>query len=137
MRIMRRLLIPAVIIVIAAVIVPIALRNSFSNRTLTAPEQEQVVQACAGCHDENELASISLHGMHEETLCFSCHESSHSIHANADCQDCHAGTTGLKTADQAHDVLQWVGIGVAGLLVLSLFINLFIVGLRMRTKEKE
>ena len=134
---MRRWLIPAVIFTIVALVVPIAIGFSLGDISLTAQERDQVAQACAGCHDENELASVRIHKAHKETPCFSCHDSTHSIHANADCQDCHAGTTGLKTASQAYDVLRWAGIGAAGLLVIFLVINLFIVRLRVSTKEKD
>lgn len=131
---MRRLIIPAAILIIIAVVVTIALSNTVSDKTLTAQEQNLIAQACASCHDDIELADVSLHSIHEGTSCFSCHESLHPIHTNAECQDCHAGTTGLKTADQAHNVLKWVGIGGAGILLVSLAVNLFVARRRLGTR---
>jgi len=133
---MKRLIIALAILIVIAVVVTTALSHSVSNMSLSAQEEDLVIESCADCHSESELARVQVHISHEEISCLSCHESMHSIHANADCQDCHAGTTGLKTADQAHVVLQWVGIGGAGLLVISLITNFFIVRLRAGKKEK-
>jgi len=132
---MKRLIIALAILIVIAVVVTTALSYSVSNISLSAQEEDLVIESCADCHNESELARVQIHISHEEISCLSCHESMHSIHANADCYDCHTGTTGLKTADQAHDVLQWVGIGGAGLLVIFLGINLFAVRLRKGTKE--
>ncbi|MFC1925059.1 cytochrome c3 family protein [Chloroflexota bacterium] len=131
----KRLIIALAILIVIAAVVTVALSNSVSNISLSAQEEDLIIQSCADCHNESGLARVQLHITHEETSCLSCHESVHSIHANADCQDCHVGTTGLKTADQAHDILRWIGIGGAGLLVIFLGINFFILRLRIGKKE--
>jgi len=129
----KLLIILAAVFIVVALVVTIALSNTVSDKSLTALEQDQVNQACISCH-EDDLKGSSVHGIHVEVACFSCHDSSHSVHANADCQDCHIGTAGLKTANRAYDTLKWVGIGSAGLVIVTLGLNFFVSRRRMRNR---
>lgn len=117
------------------VVVTVALSSTVSDKTLTASELDGINQACIDCH-EDDLTGDSIHGVHVEIACFSCHDNAHNVHASSDCQNCHAGTAGLKTAAQAYDTLKWVGIGGAGLLIVSLALNLVVSRLRLRKREK-
>jgi hypothetical protein len=123
----------AAVFIFVAVVLTIALSNTVSDKSLTAVEQDQINQTCISCHADD-LKGSGVHGIHVEVACFPCHDSSHTVHANADCQDCHAGTTGLKTADRAYDTLKWVGIGSAGLVALMIALNLYVSRRRMRNR---
>jgi len=128
---MRRLIIPASILIIVVVVVTIVLSNSVSHVSLTVQEKELITHACADCHDDIDLENVSLHSIHEGTSCFSCHVNVHPIHTNSECYDCHAGATGLKVADQAHDILKWLAVGGMGILVISLTVNLLVARRRL------
>ncbi|MFC2017762.1 cytochrome c3 family protein [Chloroflexota bacterium] len=131
----RGLIIVAALLIIVIVGVTLALSSTVKDKTLTAEELGGIDQACIDCH-EDDLTGGSIHGVHVEVACFSCHDSSHTVHASADCQDCHAGTAGLKTADRAYDTLKWVGIGGAGLVILILALNLVVSRRRLGKREE-
>jgi hypothetical protein len=129
---LRLLTILAAVFIAVAVVVTLALSNTVSDRSLTALEQDQVNQACIECHQDDLLGDDSKHGIYVQKACFSCHDRSHYVHAGADCEDCHMGTAGLKTADRAYDALKWVGIGSAGLVIATLGLNFFVSRRRMQ-----
>jgi len=123
------------IVIIAAAVGIVALSHGVDKTSLSAQDQERIVQECAGCHDESSLLDDGVHDIHDDISCLSCHDSIHPIHAQAECQACHAGTAGLETADEAHKVLTWVGIGGAGLLLSAFMLNFGAARLRIRKRS--
>jgi len=110
----------AIFLVILVALV-ITLSYSMDETTLTAEEQEQIYEACQECHrDPDELYD-------ENDI--------HRIHKYAECMKCHVGTSGLESADNAHDILQWVGIGVMVAVVAGLGVNFTVARKKLRPYE--
>ena len=113
----------AVVLIICGVAIIVA-SHSMHRTTLSTNERTQVVQACAKCHgdsngfegDENQAGDVKVSEVHR-------------IHANAGCITCHSSASGLKTADKAHDTLQWAGIGIVAITLAGIVLN-FIVARR-------
>jgi len=122
------------IAIIGAIVATVALAHVIDKTSLSAQEQDQIIRECAGCHNESLFRDDGVHGIHDAISCLSCHDGMHQIHTSTKCQACHAGTAGLKTADEAHNVLQWVGIGCAGLLTGGLALNFGIARRRIRKR---
>jgi hypothetical protein len=119
-----KVLVAAVLIICLGTI--LTLSYTLPRTTLTPAERTQAKGACTQCHggddgwegDDSEGGDI------------------HQIHSNADCSTCHAGATGLKTADTASKALKWAGIGLAGVVVAGMALNYVVVRSRPKGREE-
>ena len=109
-------------IVIAAIAAVAIIYFSTDQVDLSSEERSYIADACGRCH------------RHPERL---DHNASkvHSIHMSADCMTCHVGADGLETADNAHDIIEWVGIGIAGATVAGLGANFLVAKRRIGEKR--
>jgi hypothetical protein len=119
-----KILVAAVLIICLGTI--LALSYTLPRATLTPAERTQAMGACTQCHggdDGREGDDFEEGG------------DIHQIHSNADCSTCHAGATGLKTADSASVVLKWVGIGLVGVVAAGVALNYVVARSRLKGRE--
>ena len=119
-----KVLVAAVLVICLSTI--LALSYTLPRTTLTPSERAQALGACTKCHgaeDDGEADDSEGGGIHQ-------------IHSTADCSTCHAGTTGLKTADTASKALKWAGIGLAGVVVAGMGLNYVVVRSRPKSREE-
>ena len=124
-----------------------------------ASDLGQVTESCAKCHEEPESPDgQDVHQIHEDLDCSTCHVSAtqidpaacatchsvpvftsaadvHQIHANEDCVTCHVDASGLETADKAHDILQWAGIGIVAAALAGFALNAVVARVRLAGRE--
>jgi hypothetical protein len=150
-----RILIGVILVLVAGGV--IAASILIQPPTLTASEQTQVKSNCSECHKVPVIKSAaSVHSAHPTVNCAVCHTggttarvdfnscvschsvpaysnaaSVHDAHSTTACITCHSDAAGLVTADRAQNVLRWVGIGLAGLVVAGLVLNFIIAKLRL------
>ena len=105
--------------VIASVISLVVVRYAVDPVTLTPEEKKDVALTCAGCHSD--VARLD----HDAGT-------SHRQHGNFTCVTCHVGDGGLETADDSHDIIQWVGIGTVAATVSFPALNYSVVKRRLR-----
>jgi len=115
------ILVASIVLIFVAAVMAVGYSN---NKTaLTTDERAQAREACAKCHrNPDNLADASV---------------VHQVHQNADCITCHADARGLKTADQAHNILQWAGIGIAAVTVAGLALNFIVAKKRLKNRDAE
>src|SRR5512136_220573 len=119
-----KVLVAAVIIICLGTI--LALSYTLPRTTLTPSERTQAEGACTQCHGGEEApGGDDFEG-----------GDVHQIHSTADCSTCHAGATGLKTADTASKALKWAGIGLAGVVVAGMALNYVVVRSRQKGREE-
>jgi hypothetical protein len=118
-----KVLVAAVLIICLGTI--LALSYTLPRTSLTPAERAQATGACTQCHggDDGREGDDSEGG------------DIHQIHSNADCSTCHAGATGLKTADSASVVLKWVGIGLVGVVAAGVALNYVVARSRLKGRE--
>jgi hypothetical protein len=120
-----KVLVAAVLIICLGVI--LALSYTLPRTTLTPAERTQAMGACTQCHGgENGGEGRDSEG-----------GDIHQIHSNADCSTCHAGATGLKTADSASKTLKWVGIGLVGVVAAGTALNYVVARSRLKGREED
>lgn len=107
------------VVIIAGVASLVGIYYSVDQVNLSSGERDNIADACNQCHRNPERLSHNASKVH-------------NLHTSADCMSCHVGTDGLKTADNAHDIIEWVGIGMAGATILGLGANYFIARNRIR-----
>lgn len=118
-----KVLVTAVVIICLGVIM--ALSYTLPRTSLTPTERTQALGACTKCHgEENSREGDDFEG-----------GDVHQIHSSADCSTCHAGATGLKTADSASQTLKWVGIGFVGVVVAGVALNYAVARSRLKGRE--
>jgi hypothetical protein len=119
-----KVLVAAVVIICLGAI--LAISYTLPRTTLTPAERTQAMGACTQCHGgENGREGDDLEG-----------GDVHRIHSNADCSTCHAGATGLKTADSASKTLKWVSIGFVGVVAAGMALNYVVVRSRLKGREE-
>ncbi len=106
------------IIIIAAIAAVVVIYYSTDQVDLSSEERDYLANACSRCHRNPERLDHNAAKVH-------------SIHTNADCMNCHVGADGLETADTAHDIIEWVGIGIAGATVAGLSVNYLVARRRI------
>jgi hypothetical protein len=118
-----KILVAAVLIICGAAI--IAASHSMSRITLSTDERAQIAEACTKCHRDSD----NLEGDEGQA------GEVHRIHANAECVTCHTSTSGLKTANKAHDTLQWAGIGIVAVTLAGIALNFVVARKRLADQE--
>jgi len=108
-----------ILICIAAIVVVGYIVDS---ATLSPEETDQVSDSCGNCHrNPNRLTDHNVHRQHQ----------------NADCATCHIGASGLETADNTHDTMEWIGIAIVAVTVAGLGLNYTIVRKKLKSREKD
>jgi hypothetical protein len=101
---------------------------------------------CSTCHQ----SSGTNGGEDEEegdvnpNVCASCHSEPlyssanqmHDKHATTECTVCHPETAGLAAAQNAHDIMKKIGIGLVITVVTGLFLNSVIARIRLSYRAK-
>ena len=96
-------------------------KSSSSNGEGDEEEGPVNISVCAGCHKEPVYTDAQL---------------MHNAHATTDCNVCHTETAGLATAENAHDIMKKIGIGLVIFVIAGLFLNSVIARIRLNRKEK-
>ena len=99
----------AIILVTGAILTANLLMGA---RTLSPADFEEVTTACSGCH--------GLVPDYDSAL------QVHDKHAAFECSSCHGNVGGLKTADNFHAGLEWLGIGMACLALLGIITSVLV-----------
>jgi hypothetical protein len=81
-------------------------------RTLSAAELENIRTVCLECHGLVPKYDFALQV--------------HNKHAAFECSFCHRDVGGLKTADNFHIGLKWLGIGMVSLALLGIITSLLV-----------
>ena len=89
------------IIILVVVAIVVVVYCCADRVDLSSDERTNIANACSRCHRNPERLDHNAGTVH-------------NIHTSADCMTCHVGSEGLETADNAHDIIEWVGIGIAG-----------------------
>ncbi len=111
----------AVFILICIVVIVVA-GYFIDSATLSLEETGEAADSCGNCHSNpDRLKDDNVHRQHQ----------------NADCATCHVGVSGLETADNAHDTMEWIGIGIVALTVSGLGLNYAIVRKKLKYREKD
>jgi hypothetical protein len=120
-----KVLVAAVLIICLGTI--LALSYTLPRTSLTPAERAQATGACTQCHggDDGREGDDSEGG------------DIHQIHSNADCSTCHAGATGLNTADSASKTLKWVGIGLVGVVAAGMALNYVVARSRLKGRGED
>lgn len=108
------------VIMVMTIFFCVAVSCSSDDGALSPEEMELVDRQCFRCHRNADRLS---------------RDDVHEIHANADCVTCHVGERGLESADRAHDVLEWVGIGLVALVVTGIGLNYAVTRRRISSRE--
>lgn len=107
------------VILILVVGVVLAASLLLSNRTLSSPQLAQLRTACLECH------SVELR--------YSSAVRIHDIHGALNCNQCHYDSS-LQTAANVHSGLEWLGIGLAVLILAGIVANFIIVNRRTKVE---
>ncbi|MCP4608609.1 MAG: hypothetical protein GY845_07835 [Planctomycetes bacterium] len=113
---MKILIAVFILICIAAIVVTSYIMDS---TTLSSEETGQVSDSCGNCHSNPDRLKD---------------DNAHRQHQNADCATCHIGASGLEAADNAHDTMEWIGIGIVALTVAGLGLNYTIVRKKLKSR---
>lgn len=89
---------------------------------LTSAEKTEIAAACFKCHRNPEHLSHNAGKVHQN-------------HTNAECMTCHLHSDGLEAADNAHDALEWAGIGITIATVAGLGTNYFVTRKRLANPD--
>lgn len=111
------------IIIVVSIAAVVIVSYKMDQITFSSDERDKIADACNRCHSNPESLEHRASTVHR-------------IHTNAECMRCHVGVSGLETADNAHDVMEWVGIGIAGATVLGLGANYIVVKRRLISERK-
>lgn len=101
------------LVVIILLVVGLALATNIlvGDRKLSPVQLEKVRMVCPECHGE-----VPEYDRAPRV---------HNRHASFDCSFCHHGQSGLKTTDNLHKNLKWVGIGTMLLVLTGIITNMF------------
>ena len=89
---------------------------SIDEESLPPEEAAQIRDACGNCHrNPNRLTTDNIH----------------QNHRGMNCTTCHFNNTELESAEETHDSIFWIGIGIAGLTVTGLAINFAVARKRL------
>lgn len=123
------------ILILVSIPVVIVLGYTLDKNELSADEKVQIIGECAACHGSDN--GDDSHSGNPNLVCTRCHHDFHRVHTNAACVECHATAEGLQDADDAHDILQWVGIGIAGATVAGLALNFTVARKKLSGRDSD
>lgn len=105
-----------ILICIATIVVAGYIMDS---ATLSPEETDEAANSCGNCHSNpDRLKDDNVHRQHQ----------------NADCATCHIDASGLENADNAHDTMEWIGIGIVALTVSGIDLNYAIVRKKLKSR---
>lgn len=88
------------------------------NRSLSSVELENVRTVCQGCHGQ-----VPQYDSASQV---------HNKHTAFECGFCHSDISGLKTTNNFHFGLEWLGIGVISLALIGIITNVFMANRKGR-----
>ena len=115
-----------VVVLIVCIGAIVASARSTDKITLTPQERVNAKTSCLKCHDDFDS------GKNDFAL-----NDVHWIHANAEFITCHSDVSGLQSADNTNDILQWTGIGIGLMTVAGCALNFALARRRLAGRESD